>query len=101
VAILVRFTPSGLTRDQYWSVSKKLEDGGHWPPPGLLAHVSFGPPGDLRVSEIWESREQQEHFAQSLMPILEQEGIGFAGDPEFLDVEAYELREARSDPPNR
>jgi hypothetical protein len=34
------------------------------------------------------------------MPVLEQEGIGFDGAPEYLDVEAYELREARSDPPN-
>jgi hypothetical protein len=33
------------------------------------------------------------------MPILEEEGIGFAGEPEFLDVEAYELKEARADPP--
>ena len=100
MAILVRFTPSGLTRDQYSSVGKKLEDGGHWPPPGLLAHVCFGPDGDLRVSEVWESREHQEQFSQSLMPVLEQEGIGFDGAPEYLDVEAYELREARSDPPN-
>jgi len=99
VAILIRFTPSGLTRDQYWSVGKKLEDGGHWPPPGLLAHVCFGSNGDLRVSEVWESREQQEQFAQALMPVLEQEGIGFAGEPEFLDVEGYDLKDARTEPP--
>ena len=101
MAILVRFTPSGMTRDQYWSVGKKLEDGGQWPPPGLLAHVCFGAQGDLRVSEVWESREQQEQFSQALLPILEEEGIGFAGEPEFLDVEAYELKDARTDPPYR
>jgi hypothetical protein len=100
VAILIRFTPSGLTRDRYRNASKKLEEGGHWPPPGLLAHVCFGDEGDLRVSEVWESREQQEQFAQALMPILEAEGIGFAAEPEFLDVEAYELKEARADSPD-
>jgi hypothetical protein len=101
VAVLIRFTPSGMTRDQYWSVGKKLEDGGHWPPPGLLAHVSFGPKDDLRVSEVWESREQQEEFARALLPVLEAEGIGFASEPEFIEVEAYELKEARSEPPTR
>ena len=101
MAILVRFTPSGMTRDQYWSAGKKLEEAGHWPPPGLLAHVCFGPQGDLRVSEVWESRQLQEEFSQALLPILEEEGIGFAGEPEFLDVEAYDLKEARTDPPYR
>jgi hypothetical protein len=88
-----------MTRDQYWGVGKKLEDGGHWPPSGLLAHVCFGSADDLRVSEVWESREQQEQFAQALLPVLEDEGIGFAGDPEFLDVEAYDLKEAQTAPP--
>jgi hypothetical protein len=101
VAVLVRFTPSGMTRDQYWGVGKKLEDAGHWPPPGLLAHVCFGSDGDLRVSEVWESRDQQEQFAQALMPVLEEEGIGFAGEPEFLDVAAYDFKDARTDPPYR
>ena len=50
-------------------------------PPGLLAHVCFGAQGDLRVSEVWESREQQEQFSQALLPMLEEEGIGFAGEP--------------------
>jgi hypothetical protein len=100
MAILIRFTPSGLTRERYRSASKKLEEGGHWPPPGLLAHVCFGKEDDLRVSEVWESREQQEQFAQALMPILQDEGIGFTGEPEFLNVEAYELREGRADPPD-
>jgi hypothetical protein len=33
------------------------------------------------------------------MPVLEQEGIGFAGEPEFLDVEGYDLKDARTEPP--
>jgi hypothetical protein len=101
MAVLVRFMPSGMTRDQYWSAGKKLEDGGHWPPQGLLAHVCFGSQGALLVSEVWESREQQEQFAQALMPILEAEGIGFEGEPEFLEVEAYDFKDARTEPPYR
>jgi hypothetical protein len=98
MAILVRFTPSGLTSAQYASASTKLEDAGAWPPAGLLAHVCFGSDGDLRVSEVWESREQQEKFGEVLMPILQGEGIGFSAEPEFLEVEGYLFREASSEP---
>lgn len=96
MAILVRFTPSGMTSAQYDSVGKKLQEAGAWPPAGLLAHVCFGSSGDLRVSEVWESREQQERYAEALMPILEGEGIAMSGEPEFLEVEGYLFREASS-----
>ena len=97
MAMLIRFSPSGMTSEMYNNVGKKLEDGGHWPPQGLLAHVCFGSSGDLRVSEVWESRQQQEQFAQHLMPLLQEENIDLTGEPEILDVEAYFMREASSD----
>ena len=65
-------------------------------PPGLLAHVCFGSSGSLRVSEVWESREQQEQFAQHLMPALQEENVDVSGEPEVLEVEGYFLREASS-----
>jgi hypothetical protein len=94
MAILIRFTPSGMTSEQYNSVGQKLQDAGHWPPEGLLAHVCFGSSGDLRVSEVWESREQQEQFAETLMPVLQEENVDITGDPEILEVEGYFMREA-------
>ena len=96
MAILIRFTPSGMTSEQYDSVGRKLQDGGHWPPDGLLAHVCFGSSGSLRVSEVWESREQQEQFAQHLMPALQEENVDVSGEPEVLEVEGYFMREASS-----
>ena len=96
MAILIRFTPSGMTSEQYNSVGQKLQEGGHWPPQGLLAHVCFGSSGNLRVSEVWESRAQQEQFAESLMPVLQEESID-PGEPEFLEVEGYFMREASSE----
>ena len=98
MAILVRFKPTGLTAAQYERVGRKLEEQGHWPPEGLLAHVCFGRENDLRVSEVWESQGQQQRFAQKLMPVLEEEGVELEGEPEYLDVEGYEFRQARSDP---
>jgi hypothetical protein len=75
MAVLIRFAPSGLTSEQYNNVGQKLQDGGDWPPPGLLAHVCFGTSGNLRVSEVWESREQLDKFGQKLMPVLQQENV--------------------------
>jgi hypothetical protein len=97
VAILIRFTPSGLTSEKYNAVGQKLEDGGHWPPEGLLAHVCFGSSGNLRVSEVWESRERQEQFAQHLMPVLQEENVDLTGEPEIIEVEGYFMREASSE----
>jgi hypothetical protein len=97
MAILIRFTPRGMTSEQYNSVGQKLQDGGHWPPEGLLAHVCFGSSGDLRVSEVWQSREQQEQFAQKLMPVLQEDNVDLTGDPEILEVEGYFMREASSE----
>jgi hypothetical protein len=97
MAILIRFAPSGLTSEQYDNVGRKLQEGGHWPPQGLLAHVCFGTSGSLRVSEVWESREQQEQFAQNLMPVLREAGVDMSGQPEILEVEGYFMREASSE----
>jgi hypothetical protein len=97
MAMLIRFTPSGMTSEQYNSVGQKLEEGGNWPPQGLLAHVCFGTSGNLRVSEVWESREQQEQFAETLMPLLQEANIDLSGEPEILAVEGYVMREASSE----
>jgi hypothetical protein len=97
MAILVRFKPTGMTAAEYDSVGRKLEERGHWPPEGLLAHVSFGSETGLDVSEVWDSREQQEEFGQKLMPILEEEGVSLEGGPEYIDVHGYLFREATSE----
>jgi hypothetical protein len=97
MAILIRFAPSGMTSEQYNAVGQKLQESGHWPPEGLLAHVCFGSSGNLRVSEVWESREQQEQFAASLMPVLEEENVDVSTQPEIIEVEGYFMRDASSE----
>jgi hypothetical protein len=58
MAILIRYAPSSLTREQYDKVNEILrENGPGGPPPSLHLHVMFGEEPDLRVSEIWESAE--------------------------------------------
>jgi hypothetical protein len=97
MAILVRFSPSGLTSEKYNNVGRKLQDAGDWPPEGLLAHVCFGTEGNLRVSEVWESGEQLDKFGEKLMPVLQQENVDASGEPEILQVEGYFMREASSE----
>jgi hypothetical protein len=84
--MLVRFPPSNVSRDQYDSVRSALEDAGDWPADGLQLHVAFGPDDDVRVSEVWESKDKFEAFGEKLRPQLEEAGIQLAGEPEFHDV---------------
>jgi len=86
MSIVVRFTPTNLTTEKYEESLRRLEEAGAWPPDGLDYHVFFGPENDLRVSEIWDSREQFEAFGEPLMPILADIGIEFSGEPEIFEV---------------
>ena len=63
MSIVVRFNPTSMTAEKY--------DGSE---------------GNLRVSEIWDSREQFEAFGERLMPVLTKAGIEFSGEPEIFEV---------------
>ncbi|MCA1708083.1 MAG: hypothetical protein LC808_34330 [Actinobacteria bacterium] len=86
MSILVRFSPAGLTDQQYQQVTHQLQESGAWPPAGLQLHVCFGNEGELRVSEVWESEEQMRAFGEKLMPVVEQAGVQMSAPPEVLPV---------------
>jgi hypothetical protein len=87
MSIVVRFNPTSLTAAKYDETVQRLERADvAFPPDGLDYHICFGADGDLRVSEIWDSREQFEAFGERLMPILEDAGIEFSGAPEIFEV---------------
>lgn len=85
MSILVRFTPTAVTTQQYDESIRRIKEAGDWPPDGLEYHVAFGSDGNLRVSEIWDTREQWEEFGKRLMPLLADIGIE-AGEPELLEI---------------
>ena len=89
--ILARFSPKSMTAEQYEQVSQKIESTTQWPADGLQLHVCFGSGDQLRVSEVWESREKMEAFGPTLMPILSEAGIELGSEPEFLEVHNIEL----------
>ena len=87
MSIVVRFHPQSMTTAQYDDAVRRHEEAGiELPPDGMDYHVCFGPDGDLRVSEIWDSREQFEAYGERLMPLLAAAGIQFSGGPEIFEV---------------
>ncbi len=85
MAIAASFSPTGMTIEQYDETIKRLNDTGAHPAPGLLYHVCYGESGNLRVGEVWESREAFDKHGEALMPILKEVGVD-AGQPEIGDV---------------
>ena len=86
MSIVVRFSPTSMTAEKYDDTIKLIQQAGTFPPDGLDYHVCFGSAGNLRVSEIWDSREQFAAFGERLMPILADAGIEFSGEPEIFEV---------------
>jgi hypothetical protein len=87
MSIVVRFHPTAMTAAKYDEAVRRHEETGvAFPPDGMDYHICFGSDGDLRVSEIWDSREQLEAYGERLMPILAETGIEFSGEPEIFEV---------------
>jgi len=75
MSVLIRFAPAAMTAAEYDETVRKLEASGDFPPDGMDYHVCFGSEGSLRVSEIWDSKEQLDAFGERLMPVLAEVGI--------------------------
>ena len=87
MSIVVRFNPANVDRATYDETMRGLEAAGLWPnPAGLELHVAFGDENNIKVSEIWSSRELFQAQAEGLMPVLTDLGIEFSGEPEVFEV---------------
>ena len=71
---------------------RKLDKSGDWLPDGLEYHVAFGTNGNVRVSEIWDSKEQFDAFGKRLMPLMEESGIELSEPPELIEIHNIEKR---------
>jgi hypothetical protein len=74
-----------MTTAKYEEIVKRLEQAGAGSPAGRLYHVCFGDKENLRVSDIWDSRESFEKFGETLKPIMTDLGINL-GQPEIIEV---------------
>jgi quinol monooxygenase YgiN len=90
MSIVVRISPQNMTRQQYDTVRNALTEAGDWPADGCQAHVLFGDEGDLRVSEVWESRAKLDAFGEKLRPEIQAAGIQLSGEPEVFEAHIVE-----------
>jgi hypothetical protein len=90
MSVVVRYPASNMTKGQYEAVRNALTEAGHWPTDGCQLHVCFGEENDMRVSEVWESREKFEAWGETLMPRIEEAGIQMSGEPEVFEVHIFE-----------
>lgn len=90
MSIVVRFPASSVTKEQYDAVRSALTESGEWPPEGCRLHVCFGDEQDIRVSEVWDSRDKLDAFGEKLMPRLQEAGIQLAGEPEIFEAHVFE-----------
>lgn len=85
MSVLLRFSPKSMSAEQYDETVRRLQEGGDFPPDGMEYHCCFGAGGNLKVSEIWNSKEQFDAFGERLMPVLQDVGID-PGEPEVFEV---------------
>ena len=58
MSLVVRFAPQSLTSDQYDDVVRRLNEENVSPADGLDYEVCFGSGDKLKVSLVWDSKEQ-------------------------------------------
>ena len=85
MSLVIRFAPPSLTAQQYDEVVRRLNEEGVFPADGLDYEICFGSDDHLKVSQVWDSKEQLDAFGERLRPVLAELGID-PGEPEVLEV---------------
>ncbi len=85
MSVVIRFNPPALTAEQYDEVVRRLNEEGVFPAEGLDYELCFGTEGNLKVSQVWDTKEHMEAFGARLQPILKEVGIN-PGQAEVLEV---------------
>ncbi|HEX8245211.1 MAG TPA: hypothetical protein VF541_16990, partial [Longimicrobium sp.] len=82
-AVAVAFTPHVITAAAYDETMRLLGEAGERATAGLVFHTCHGTGDELRVFDVWSSRESFERFGPILAPLLAAAGID-AGEPEVV-----------------
>ena len=87
VAAIIEF--KGATLEQYDEVLKRMgfEPGGTGAPGGLFHWVTAVDDG-IRVTDVWETPEQFQQFAETKIGPITQE-VGFEGEPQITMHEVH------------
>jgi hypothetical protein len=63
MSLVTRFSPESLTSDQYDHVVRRLNEESISPADGLDYELCFGSGDKMKVSLVWDSKEQFDAFA--------------------------------------
>jgi hypothetical protein len=76
VAILAIFTQKNIKKSDYENIRKEV-DWEHQKPKGMLIHtVGFDDAGNIRVADVWETREAlDDYFNKRLLPAMKKLNI--------------------------
>jgi hypothetical protein len=88
MAFVMRIAGPGFTAEKYEEVVRRLEAAGEGAPTGRLFHVCFGDRENLRVSDVWDTRENFDRFFAVVGRIMGELGVPRT-DPEFIEVLNY------------
>jgi hypothetical protein len=84
---IARLIKTGITPDEYETMREKLGIDDTPPPGGVFHAAAVGEDGEIRIFEVWDSREQAEAWGEKVMAVRTEAGFG-DGPPsiEYLDV---------------
>ena len=85
MSILVRFSPSSMTADQYDAILESLYKEGVHPDPGLESQLCFWSGDQIKVSLLFDSKEHFESFGEKIGPALSEMGMD-PGEPEVIEL---------------
>jgi hypothetical protein len=75
MALSFYFAPTGLTKELYDYVVRRLNAAGAGSPAGRTHHVALESNGEIQVFDVWESQEAFEAFGATLVPIMTELGV--------------------------
>ena len=88
VAIIMSMRWKGVTPAQYDQI-RKLTNQDADPPAGCRYHAAGFDNDGIRVSDVWDSPEQFQHFVESrLMAATQQAGVGGQPEVEIIPLHA-------------
>ena len=85
MALIIHFQTKNMTEDTYTEVIRRLDAAGAGAPRGRLHHTCYGA-APLRVVDVFDTKDNFEAFGKTLLPILQQLGVEFAGPPAVDEV---------------
>jgi hypothetical protein len=74
--LMAQFNMPGITSQQYDQIMNELDTSGYSSPKGQLQHIAVElPNSNWLITDIWDSQESMNNFAEVLIPILISHGV--------------------------